>query len=132
MVGNTNGIVSLRLVHNLPFVSVEISANSRSIILHNVLLDTGSATSVFSADKMVELGLFCAADDNLYVISGIGGEDYVFSKTVDSISIGHLRVTSYEIEIGALDYGFQFDAIIGMNFLRVTNAKIDCENLVLT
>jgi len=132
MVGNTHGIVNLRLVHNLPFVSVEVSANNRSVSLHNVIIDTGSAGSIFSADKMLDLGLVCSGSDELYIISGVGGEEYVFSKTVASVRIGHLVVNDFKIEVGAMDYGFEFDGIIGMSFLLATKAKLDCEHLTLS
>lgn len=88
MVGDTHDVIPIRLVHNLPFVSVEVSANNCSVSLHNVIIDTGSAGSIFSADIMMDLGLVCAGSDELYIISGVGGEEYVFSKIVDVVSVG--------------------------------------------
>jgi len=64
-------------------------------------------------------------------VSGVGGGEYVFSKVVDSIQVGCFSVNNFKIEIGAMDYGFEFDGIIGMNFLMATKAKLDCECLRL-
>ncbi len=131
MAGHTNGFIAFKLVHGVPFLSVEVSANNRTVLLDNVLIDSGSATCLFSADKMLDVGLVCAGTDDLYIVSGVGGGEYVLSKTVDSIRVGCFSVDNFKIEIGAMDYGFGFDGIIGMNFLLATKAKLDCERSVL-
>lgn len=131
MAGHTDGIVPIRIVHGLPFVSVEISANGRSVTLDNVVVDTGSASSIFSADKMLDLGLRPSIEDALLVIAGVGGSEYAFSKVIDGIHLGHLSASSFQIEVGAMDYGFEIDGILGMNFLRQVKARLDCDRLVL-
>ncbi len=132
MGGNTDGIVPIRMVGGLPFITVEVSANTRSLTLHNVLLDTGSVSCAFSADTLLEINVKPSLTDSLRVLVGIGGREYGFSKVLDGLKIGDLSVQSFEVEVTAMDYGFDLDGIIGMNFLRVTKAKIDCERLVLT
>jgi len=132
MVRNTPSIVNIRLKYNLPFVPVELSTGERSITLENVIIDTGSAGSIFSADRMLDLGLFCTAEDELFIVSGVGGQEYVFSKTIKNVSLGHLQANNFKIEIGAMDYGFEFDGIVGMDFLLQTKAKIDCELLEMS
>jgi len=69
MVGDTNGLIAFKLIYGIPFVSVEVSANNRTVLLNNVLIDSGSATCIFSADKMLDLGLVCAGTDDLYIVS---------------------------------------------------------------
>jgi hypothetical protein len=39
-----------------------------------------------------------------------------------------LRVSKFEIEIGAMDYGFEIDGIVGMDFLTQVGALIDLES----
>lgn len=68
----------------------------------------------------------------LFIMTGIGGDEYVFSKIVDTVNVGTLSLRRFEIQIGAMDYKFQLDGIVGMDFLLATKAKIDCEKLVLT
>ncbi len=42
----------------------------------------------------------------------------MFSKTIDRLSLGELTVADFEIEVGAMDYGFSFEleGIVGMDF----------------
>lgn len=132
MGGNSSSLVNLRLIDGLPFVAVEISVNNRRLVLDNVLLDTGSGGSIFPADRLLDLGLKPSVDDELHVISGVGGSEYAFSKFVDSISIGEIKVENFRIEVGAMDYGFEIDGILGMSFLVPIGAVIDMGRFILS
>lgn len=136
MAGSASDLVPLEIISSLPFVSaVEVSVNNRSVTLNKVLVDTGSGGTIFSADLLLDIGVKPEIDDDLIMITGVGGTEYAFSKAVDTIKIGHLYVNNFRIQVGALDYafdfGFELEGIIGMNFLLATKAKIDCENLTL-
>lgn len=65
-------------------------------------------------------------------IRGVGGTEFVFSKRVDELSVGDLSVSHFDIEVGAMDYGFDLDGIIGLDFLRAVRAKIDLGALTIT
>ncbi len=67
-------------------------------------------------------------------IRGVGGTEFVFSKTIDRISLGDLTVSDFEIEVGAMDYGFHFelDGIVGMDFLEQIGAVIDLRRRLVT
>ena len=69
------------------------------------------------------------SSDLMQRIHGVGGTEFVFMKTVDEVTVGDLRVANFLIEIGEMDYGFEIDGIIGMNFLRDVGAIIDFEQL---
>jgi len=45
--------------------------------------------------------------------------------------MGTVEVNDFEIEIGAMDYGFGIEGIIGMDFLRQGKIIIDLERLEL-
>lgn len=119
----------IRLENGLPYVTVSLSHRSQELELAKVLLDTGSAGTIFSADRVLDLGLAYEADDTVYRIRGVGGAEFVFSKRVDNLSLGDLAVSGFEIEIGAMDYGFEFDGILGTDFLCQTRAVIDLDRL---
>jgi hypothetical protein len=53
------------------------------------------------------------------------------SKRIDQLSVDTLGVADFEIEVGAMDYGFEIDGILGMDFLTKVGAKIDLANLVI-
>ncbi|MCC6299516.1 MAG: hypothetical protein IT314_09465 [Anaerolineales bacterium] len=49
--------MQLLLRDNLPFVTVSISHNGKSIEISNVLVDTGSGGTIFAADIMSAVGI---------------------------------------------------------------------------
>lgn len=124
----------LQIRHDLPFVSMNLLYNNRELRLENVLLDTGSASTIFSADPLLGIDLRHAPGDILNRIRGVGGTEFVFSKTIDRLSLGDLEVNDFEIEVGAMDYGFHFelDGIVGMDFLTRVHAVIDLHHQAVT
>lgn len=115
----------IRLQNGLLYVTVEVSYCGRCLELDNVLLDTGSAGTVFSIDRLLDIGLEYAAEDAVHRIHGVGGTEFVFSKTVERLALGDIYVDDFEIEIGGMNYGFEMDGIIGVDFLLRVGAFID-------
>ncbi len=113
----------------LPFVSVTLEYAGQTLQLDNVLLDSGSMTSLFSADQVDAIGLYFEAGIIPHAIRGVGGREYVFPRKVDSLRIGNMVASNFEIEIGAMDYGFEIDGIIGMDFLFQTKVCLNFDRL---
>lgn len=65
------------------------------------------------------------AHDPIYRIRGVGGTEFVFGKQVEALALDELEVADFEIEAGALAYGFDLDGILGMDFLLQLGAIID-------
>ncbi len=57
--------MNIRLLDGLPFVAASVFYNGRELVLEHVLLDTGSAGSIMAADRLSEIGLTYAANDEL-------------------------------------------------------------------
>ena len=121
--------MKIRLMGGLPYISAGLGYHGRHVTLNKVLLDTGSAGTIFSTDRVSGIGLMYEPDDLVHRIRGVGGSEFVFTKQVDRLSAGRLRVEQFEIEIGAMDYGFQIDGIIGMDFLTRVGALIDLKRM---
>ncbi len=121
--------MEIRLHHGLPFVGGTLSYGERTVRLEHPLLDSGSSGTLFSADRLYQIGVLMESSDLMQRIHGVGGTEFVFMKTVDEVTVGDLRVANFLIEIGEMDYGFEIDGIIGMNFLRDVGAIIDFEQL---
>lgn len=68
--------VSFTVTNNLPFVSVTIHANDKSLVLNRVLLDTGSAATTFKFEDLAKLEVFQQPLDKTRVTAGIGGLEY--------------------------------------------------------
>jgi hypothetical protein len=68
-------------------------------------------------------------DDVIHRIRGVGGAEFVFSKTIDQIAIDDLVLQRFDVEVGVMDYGVTLDGIIGMDFLLQVGAVIDLAQL---
>lgn len=46
--------------------------------------------------------------------------------------MGDAQAQGFSIEVGAVDYGFEMDGVIGMDFLSQVGAIVDLSRLVVT
>lgn len=119
----------IRLQDGLPYITASITYGGQSLQLENVLLDTGSVGTIFSTDRLLTMGLRYEPDDFVHRIRGIGGSEFVFTKRIDQLTVGDLQISDFEIEVGAMEYGFEIDGIIGMDCLTQVRAVIDLGQL---
>ena len=113
----------------LPYVTVTLLYRGQPLDLANVLVDTGSAGTLLAADQVLAVGLQYEANDMVQRIRGVGGAEFVFIKRIDRLSVGELQVSDFDIEVGAMDYGFAIDGILGTDFLLQVGAVIDLSRL---
>ena len=121
--------MKIRLRDGLPYVTASLAYHGQQLSFRNVLLDTGSAGAIFSTDRVLTIGLTYEPDDRVHRIRGVGGTEFVFTKRVDCLVVGELQVNDFQIEVGAMDYGFDIDGIIGLDFLIQVGAIIDLSKL---
>src|SRR5262249_61488752 len=119
----------MRVEDGLPYVTVTLQYRGQQLDLANVLVDTGAAGTLFAADQVLAVGLQYEANDLVHRIRGVGGAEFVFIKRSDRLSVGELQVSDFAIEVGAMDYGFAIDGIIGTDFLLQVGAIIDLSRL---
>jgi len=124
--------MKIHLRDGLPFVTVTLIQQGRQLTLQHVLLDTGSAGSFFSADELLKINVRLELNDPLRRVRGVGGAEFVFIKSIESLAVGKLRVDHLAVEVGALNYGFAIEGILGMDFLLQAKAKINLAKLTLT
>jgi hypothetical protein len=123
--------MKIRLEHGLAYVDTELTFRGRSLSIHATILDTGSASSMFSADRLLEIGVVPEPTDALHRIRGVGGTEFAFTKRLDLLAVGDMKVPAFEIEVGAMDYGFPADGILGLDYLLRVGAVIDLRGLNL-
>ncbi len=117
--------MKIELRDGLPFVAVSLIYQGQSLTFAHALLDTGSVGTIFSADRVLAIGLQYEPHDMVHRIRGVGGVEFVFTKQVDCLQIGEIKVRHFEIEVGTMDYGLEIEAIIGMDFLTQVKATMD-------
>ena len=102
----------LSLRDDLPFVEVEITYQSRKLSVEDMLVDTGSATTILAADIVAEIQIAPLPDDDLHIIRGVGGSEAVFTRVVDNLRVGERSLTEFEIEVSGMDYGFEINVCL--------------------
>lgn len=123
--------MQLHLKHDLPFTAVEVVYQGTSIEIQNVLVDTGSASTIFSVDALAALNVAPLPSDTLHMIRGVGGSEVVFMRRMDEVRLGDKRLGGVEVEVGGMDYGFEISGILGMDLLLAAGAVIDLPQLQL-
>jgi hypothetical protein len=115
----------------LLYVTAELLYQGHCQTFTNVLLDTGSGSTIFATDQLLLMGLEYEPDDQVHRIRGVGGTEFVFTKCIAQLRVATLCVTDFLIEVGALAYGFELDGIIGVDFLHQVGAVIDLGQMKL-
>ena len=55
----------------------------------------------------------------------------VFTRRVDQVAVATKALANFEIEVGSVDYGFDLNGILGMDFLIQAGAMINLRDLTL-
>lgn len=121
----------LVIENGLLLTDMTIKFNQKSLLLNRVLVDTGSGSTVISSDLAATIGIVPEINDTIYRISGVGGSEFVYSKKVDAILVGNMKTDIFELEIGAMNYGFDLDGIIGLDLLARLKSVINVDELTL-
>lgn len=124
-------MTAITVIDGQPFVSGTLYANNKLLRFERLLIDTGSERCVFKTEDLESIGVFSAPDDEVFLIIGVGGTETVIEKQIEGLEIGNLILRPFKIELGALDYGFEIDGIIGVDFLRQAGALLDAKALEL-
>jgi predicted aspartyl protease len=121
--------MQLTLRDNLPFTSVTVAYRGMKIDIPDVLVDTGSATTILAADTVAAIQIVPSPKDALHTIRGVGGSEVAFVRQVDYLQVGEYTLSDFEVEIGGMDYGFEIKGILGMDFLTHSGAIINLREL---
>ena len=122
-------MISIDVLGGLPFVKAIIVYRGHRISLDRCLVDTGSASTLVDADKIDVAGIVYEPNDRIRQIRGVGGTEFVFTKQLDSVVLDEYLTKDFVVEVGQMNYGFELDAILGMDLLQKIGAVIDLGNL---
>lgn len=119
-------------VYGLPFISIKLEFRGEVLQLEKILLDTGSASTLLNADVVREVGMVPEENDLVDIIRGVGGIEYVYTKSLDSITVDGTTINDFQVEIGNMDYGLEIDGILGFNFMKQTGVVINANLMELS
>lgn len=90
--GRDSTIVKKLLIEDgLLLSDMVLNFRGQSLLLKRVLVDTGSGSTIVSADLAESIGIVAEENDMIYRISGVGGSEFVYSKVIDSVIIGNRK-----------------------------------------
>lgn len=121
--------MKIHIEYRLPFVELEVTFRGNKLLLENVLLDTGSAGTIFNANLVEKIGVAPEENDIVDTIRGVGGVEYVYVKNFDAIQFGDTSIADFQVEIGNMDYGMKIDGILGFDFISAAKLVIDTKTM---
>lgn len=124
-------MVKIELKYGLPFCSIDIKHKGKILNLDNILIDTGSGGTILKMEEVEKINITIDVTDSIESIQGVGGSEFVYKKVIDKVSLGDFSVNDFKVEIGVMDYGFDINGIIGVNFLKEINAVIDLKEMII-
>ena len=124
-------MIKLKVEKGLLFCEIMVKNDGKQLKMENILVDTGSAGTIFKTEVLEEIGIIQEPNDPLEVIRGVGGSEFVFIKLIEEIEIDGLKVCDFQVEVGAMDYGIEMDGIIGLDILMKLGVKIDLSELII-
>lgn len=126
-------MIDIKEMFELPFIEVLVTFRGKQMKLNNVLIDTGSAGTIFNVNKLEEIGVKPESDDVTRTIQGVGGLEFVYTKNIDQIVISEkIKTNNFLIELGSMDYGLDIDGIIGFDFMKEVGLVIDLKSFQIT
>jgi predicted aspartyl protease len=123
--------MQLLLKGSLPFITITVAYKGKTIEIPDILVDTGSASTILATDRLADIDIKPAVEDVLHTIRGVGGVEVVFLRAVDYLKVGERSIAEFEIEVGGMDYGFNINGILGMDFLVASGAVINLQEMQL-
>lgn len=121
--------MNLKIKYGLPFLVLTIQFGGQQLTLENVLLDTGSAGTIFNAGLVGKIGVKPASGDVVHTIRGIGGIEYVYTKEFEALYFENICIEHFLVEIGDMNYGMEIDGIMGFDFIQSAGLIINAVNL---
>lgn len=120
-------MINLKFKNSLLFCELDININGQLLHLNNVLIDTGSATTLINSDYVSLDG-----SEEFINIYGVGGYEAVLNKHFNTIIINDISINDTIISVGELDYGIDIDMLLGLDLLQKLNANLNIKDMTLS
>lgn len=119
-------MIKLRHEYGLILCSLDLILNKDELHLKNMLVDTGSATTLINSNHITLDG-----NETIRKAYGVGGYETILKKHINIFEIDGLTLENLKISLGEMDYGIELDCILGLDVLNVLGAEINIKELTL-
>ena len=124
--------VQIQLKNGLLYTSIEITHEGKSIIINDVIIDTGAFHTIISPDYLDELQAEFTDDDVLIEAYGYGGaSSYAVRKRIDTISCEYIKLSDFKIDFGQIDPDEKVNGLLGLDFFRQAGIVLDIDDLIM-
>lgn len=120
------------LKDGLIYTDVTLAHKDKKVLLKNALIDTGSSSTVISNEIANKLGLKPEPTDLINSVEGIGGSETVIEKIIDNVCLDKAEIKEFHIQVEAMAYGIELEAIVGLDMLTKSKAILDMNSFKLT
>lgn len=126
-------MIKIEYKDGLLFTSLEIFYRGNSLVIDNIVIDTGAAETIISPEVVEEIGIFAELEDYVHSFYGVGGSLHnFFSKQVDGITLGGIMLNKTKLDFGVVDPQGQINGLLGLDILMSLNAVIDLKELEMS
>ena len=116
----------------LIYTSIKLTHENNTVIVENVIIDTGASHTIIATDFLDELGAEFSNEDKLIEATGYGGAtSYAVRKMIDGIACSEIELNRVKIDFGEIDPNERVNGLLGLDFLMNTKLVIDLVNLVI-
>jgi len=114
----------------LLYTSVELSHEGKSIVIENVIVDTGAFHTIIAPQFLEDLDVGFSEDDELVKAFGYGGTvSYSVRKKIDTTKCGDIGLENIKLDFGEIDPNEIVNGLLGLDFLKGSGIIIDLVEL---
>ncbi|SFD45771.1 retropepsin-like aspartic protease [Clostridium uliginosum] len=122
----------LQLKNGLLYTSLNLRHKGKSIIVDNVIVDTGAFHTIIITDFLDDIGAEFSNDDQLIEASGYGGTTcYAVRKRIDTISCNDIKLKNFKIDFGEIHPNERINGLLGLDFLEKAGMILDLVDFVM-
>lgn len=115
----------------LLFSKISITHYEKSIIIPNVIIDTGASETILSIDAVDGLFSQYEPEDQIRFMSGIGGREASVRRKIHKIEFNSFRLAHYPIDFGRIGEDTRINGLIGLDILIPGKFIVDLNQLQL-
>lgn len=114
---------------NLLTVTLSVAYRGKKMQIADVIVDTGSSHTIFCPDVLEQIGVTYENGDPVYEAYGIGGTVPFYTKIMDEIMVGSLKIKQMEVDVGMLPKSHK--GLLGLDVLKSYGFIVDMDKLEL-